>query len=92
MSTLLVGGGLDADVTVKVSVAVCVSVPDVPVKTTLAVPLAADADAVKLIGWPDPGESVKVVGEAVTPCGRLPRVTCTAPLKPFATTAVTVTA
>src|SRR5579872_1309667 len=87
-----VGGGVDPEATVRLSEAVCVSEPDVPVNTMLALALGADADAVRLNCWPAPGERVRVAGDAVTPCGRPAMLTCTAPLNPLAAAAVTVTA
>ena len=65
--------------------------PDVPVKTTLAAPAVAEADAVRLTCWPVPGVRVNVDGVAVTPCGKPVKATATEPLKPLAATAVTVT-
>ena len=77
--------------TVSASEAVCVSEPDVPMKATFAVPVAAEADADRLTCWPVPGERVNVDGVAVTPCGRPARVTCTEPLNPLAAIAITLT-
>src|ERR1017187_8043263 len=92
MSTLLEGGVVvEPELTESASVAAWLSEPDVPVKTTLAVPPTAEADAVRFTFWPVPGERVNVDGVAVTPCGRPPIVTCTELLNALAATAVTVT-
>ncbi len=92
MSTPLEGGGVvEPELTVSASAAVWLSEPEVPVKTTFAVPVAAEADADRLTCWPVPGERVNVDGVAVTPCGKPERVTCTEPMKPLAATAITVT-
>src|ERR1700733_1853490 len=89
---MLEGGGVvEPEPTVSASEAVCVSDPDVPVKKTVAVPLAAEADAARLTCWPVPGERVNVDGVAVTPCGKPVRVTGTEPVNPLAATAVKVT-
>ena len=83
-------GAVPEPPTLSASEAVCVSEPEVPVKETFAVPLAADADAVRLTWWLAPGESVNVDGVAVTPCGKPAIVTCTELLKPFAAIATIV--
>ena len=88
-----VGGGvIDPEFTVRLRVAVCVNEPDVPEKTTLAVPVVAEADAARLTCCPVPGVSVEVDGVAVTPCGRPLSVIWTEPVNPFTARAVNVTA
>ena len=74
--------------TVSASKVVWVSEPDDPVKETLAVPLTADADAVRLTFWLVPGERTNLDGVAVTPWGKPAIVTCTELLKPLPAIAI----
>jgi len=73
-------------VTVRLTVVVCVKLPDTPVMVTVDVPVAAVALAVRV------NKLVEVVGfglnPAVTPLGRPLALNVTLPLKPF--TGVTV--
>jgi hypothetical protein len=80
-----------AAVTVSEKEAVWLSVPDVPVKTTVEVPAAADAAAVKFTCCGVPGVSVKLAGDAVTPVGRPLIVTGIVPVNPLMAVAETDT-
>src|SRR5215475_2233328 len=71
--------------------ALCESVPEVPVTVMFAVPGAALAAAVMLIGLCEPGVSDRLDGVAVTPAGSVPTVTAMLPLKPFNPVATTLT-
>ena len=80
-----------AAVTVKATVAVCVKVPEVPVKVTVALPTVAFAAAVSVTLCAVPGVSVSVAGFAVTPVGSPLMVTITVAVNPFVGTASTLT-
>lgn len=87
------GGGA---VTVMASEAVCVSVPEVPVKVAVAdpgaVPAAADTlRTVVAAAEPGPGVSVSVDGFTVTPAGKPVMATCTLEENPLIGVAVTET-
>jgi hypothetical protein len=70
-------------VTVRASVAVCCSAPEVPVNVTVVVPIAAPADADRVMDCGVPGVRASVDGLAVTPAGRLLRETLTVPVNPL---------
>src|ERR1700728_4691825 len=63
-------------------VALCDSVPDVPVKVTVEAPIAAVLLAVKLMFCAVPGASVRDAGLAVTLVGRPVMLTATGEAKP----------
>ena len=67
--------------TVRAKGAEWLSVPEVPVKTIVALPATALVLAVSVILCAVPGTSVSVTGEAVTPEGRPVIATETVPLK-----------
>jgi hypothetical protein len=72
---------LDGAFTVRLSVVVLVSVPDVPVIVTATVPVAAVALAVRVsVLVPLAGLGLNI---AVTPLGKPDAVRVTVPLKPF---------
>lgn len=75
----------------RARLAVCVSEPEVPLKTTLALPACAllAAVSVKLCGVP--GVSEADAGLAVTPAGNPLTATLAVPVKPFTAVAVTWT-
>jgi hypothetical protein len=77
------GVGGSGEATDRDAEALCVSVPEVPVRATLAVPATAAEEAVMLICMSEPGVIERVIGVAVTPAGSEPTVTATLPLKPF---------
>src|ERR1700733_2976914 len=72
------GGGGGA-VTVRASGVVCCSASEFPVNVTVAVPIAAPADADRAMDCGVPGVRFRVAGLAVTPAGRLVREMLTAP-------------
>ena len=72
--------------------AVCVRLPDEPVKLTVGVAAAAPVAAVRVVVCAVPGVSERVAGVAVTPAGSPPTVTATAAEKPLAGTALTLMA
>jgi hypothetical protein len=74
--------------TVSETVAVCVVVPDVPVKVTVDVPAAAVEPAVRVMVWAAPGLQVTEVGLAVTPVGNPEMAMVTAPVNPLMAVAV----
>jgi hypothetical protein len=78
-----------AAATVRAKVAVCVSEPEVPVKTTLAIAAAAVLPALRVTVWGAPGASVTRVGVLVTSAGRPLRATVVVPVKPLSAVAVT---
>ncbi len=65
--------------------------PEVAVHTTVAVPTAAEAAAVKLTLCGVPGVTVMLEGDIVTPAGNPLTATLTVPEKPFRAVAVKVT-
>ena len=79
-----------AAVVVRAMVAVWLSLPEVPVKVTVADPAAA-LPAVKVIFCAAPGVNVSVAGFAVTPAGRPLSATAMGAENPFMALAVTVT-
>ncbi len=81
--------GTAAGVIVSITVAVWLSVPDVPVSVIVAVPAAAEDPAVSVKVWAAPGVRVKVDGLAVTPAGSPLRETLTLPENPLSAVAVT---
>ena len=70
-------------VTDKLSFTVCERVPDVPLKVTLPVAVAAPCGAEKMTCCFVPGVKVKAEGEADTPDGRPEVETLTWPEKPL---------
>ncbi len=84
------GGGGDAE-TVTATAAEWMSVPDVPVKVTVALPAVAPEAAVIVTSCAVPGVNVSVAGLAVTPEGSPLIATATIPVKPFAGTALMLT-
>lgn len=78
--------------TVRASEAELVRALEVPVKVTVDVPAAADADAVSVVLCAVPGVRLKVAGFAVTPVGRPVSATETGPLKPPVAVALTLIA
>ena len=70
----------------------CASVPEVPVKVTVALPAVADAAAVMVTDWAVPGVSVSDDGCAVTPAGRPVMAMDTLPVNPLTAFALTLTA
>src|SRR6202034_4384759 len=80
-----------AAVTLSVKEAVWLSMPDVPVNTTVEVLVAADAAAVKLTCCGVPGVRVKLLGDAVTPAGSPLMVTAMVPVNPLRAVADTDT-
>ncbi len=84
------GGGGAAE-TVNATVAEWLSVPDVPVKVTAALPATAVAPAVSVMFCTVPGVSASVAGFAVTPVGSPLMATETVPLKEFIAVARTLT-
>jgi len=72
-----------AAATVRANVAVCWSPLAVPVNVTVAVPIAAPADADSMMNCGTPGVRFRVAGLAVTPAGRLARETLTVPENPL---------
>jgi hypothetical protein len=87
----MLDGGVAAE-TVSVSVAVCVRLPEVPVKLTVDVATAALDDAVSVMLCAVPGVSVRLAGFAVTPLGRPVMAMVTAAVKPLLAVALTLTA
>ena len=77
--------------TVRLNVAECCSVPDVPVTVTVAEPASALADADSVMDCGVPGCRESVDGAAVTPAGSPAMVIDTAPLKPLSAAAERVT-
>jgi len=77
-------GAAVAGVTVRPTVAECVTMPELAVMVTVALAADAlpDAESTTVCGLP-PGASVRVAGDAVTPAGRPPMATLTGPLKPL---------
>ena len=77
-------GAAVAGVTVRPTVAACVTVPELAVMVTVALAADAlpDAESTTVCALP-PGVSVRVEGDAVTPAGRPPIATFTGPLKPL---------
>ena len=75
----------------RVRVAVCVSDPEVPVNTTLALPAWALLPAVSITLWGVPGVSETEAGLAITPAGNPLSATLVVPVKPFSAVAVTCT-
>ena len=67
--------------TVKATVVVCISAPEVPVMVTAAGPMVAQFAAVKVSVLVPP--AVMGLNDAVTPLGMLPTAKLTAPLKPL---------
>ena len=87
----MLDGGVAAE-TVSVSVAVCVRLPEVPVKLTVDVATAALDDAVSVVLCAVPGVRVSVAGLAVTPVGRPVMATVTGAVSPLDGLALTLTA
>jgi hypothetical protein len=75
---------------VVVTVAEWVSVPEAPVRVSVALPAAVVEAAVSVTLCAVPGVNVSVAGFAVTPAGSPPIETATFPEKPFAGTAFTL--
>ena len=88
--------GVAAAFTVRLSVALCVVEPDVPVIVTVAVPVVADAEAVSVSVEetlpPDAGVTGFGENAAVTPAGRPLALSVVAAWKPFKLEIVTVLA
>jgi hypothetical protein len=83
-------GGGGAAKMVTATVAEWLSVPEVPVKVTEALPAAAVEAAVRVTFCAVPGVNASVAGLAVTPEGSPAIVTATIPAKPFAGIAFTL--
>jgi len=75
---------------VTVTVALCESVPEVPVRVNIVLPSMADAEAVSVMGCGVPGVRVSVAGCAVTPAGKPVIATDTMLAKPFTGGALTL--
>ena len=86
-----VGGGLVMAFTLRAMEVEWVRLPEVPVNCTVAVALAADEDAAKLMGCDAPASSVSDEGVAVTPAGRPLMVMATVPVKPLMAVTESVT-
>lgn len=82
------GGGA---VVVSATVAVWLSMPDVPVSATVAEPVATVVSAVKVMFCAAPGVSVSAAGFAVTPAGNPLSATVTGEAKPFMALVSTLT-
>jgi hypothetical protein len=76
-------GGGGAVVTVSMTVAEWLRIPDVPVKVSVALPAAAVKAAVRVTFCAVPGVNVSDAGFAVTPAGNPVIETATVPVKPF---------
>ena len=79
--------GVAAGLTVSAMVALCVSAPETPVIVTVAVPVAAEAEAasvrVDVALPPEGGVTGLVENDALTPLGRPEALRVVAELKPF---------
>jgi hypothetical protein len=84
-------GGATAAVVESAMLAVCDSVPDVPVRVTVLTAVATLALAVNVMFCAAPGETVRLAGLAVTPLGRPLTLSVTWPARPFVAVAVTDT-
>ena len=82
------GAGVAA-LMVRVTVAVCVRLPDVPVNVIVTVPALALVPAVSVRFWATPGLSARDDGLGVTPAGSPDRETLTLPVNPLRALAVT---
>jgi hypothetical protein len=80
-----------AAVVVSATVALWLSVPEVPVSVTVAEEAATVASAVKVTFCATPAARVSVPGFAVTPAGSPLSATATGALNPFSALAVTLT-
>jgi hypothetical protein len=85
------GGVVAIAETVAATVAMWVSVPEVPVKVIEALPAAAVEPAVSVKLCAAPGVSISVAGLVVTPAGRPLSATDTVLANPLEATAVTLT-
>lgn len=74
---------VDAGVTVSAAVTLWLSEPEDPWRAMLVVPAAAVGPAVTKICCSEPAVMDKVIGDAVTPVGRVPIDTLTFPVNPF---------
>lgn len=63
------GADVAAAVTETVTLAVLMSDPDVPANCNVAVSAGAEATAVRLTCWGEPGMRVKLEGDTLTPAG-----------------------
>jgi hypothetical protein len=84
-------GGDGRAVVVSATVAVWLSMPEVPVRVMAAEPLATVASAVKVMFCATPGTSVSIAGLAETPVGSPLGATVTFPAKPCIALAITLT-
>ena len=75
---------------VAATVAVCVSVPEVPLKVSVALPAAAEDAALMVTLCPAPGVSLSDDGWAVTPAGSPVTATVTVPEKVLRDAALTL--
>jgi hypothetical protein len=82
---------IGAACTVKASGAVCVKLPDVPVKVTVDVAPAVAIPAVNVVLCATPGVRFNVAGFAVTPAGSPVIATATVPVNELIAPAVTLT-
>jgi hypothetical protein len=80
-----------AAVVASATVALWLSVPEVPVSVTIADPVATVASGAKAIFCATPAARVRVPGFAVTPAGSPLNATTTGALNPFIALAVTLT-
>jgi hypothetical protein len=85
------GGGGTTAATLRTKAAVWLRLPEVPVNVMVELLTAAFDEAVKVTLCATPGVRVNAEGLAVTPAGRLLRVTFTLPVNPFTAVAVTAT-
>jgi hypothetical protein len=83
------GGGGAAEI-VAAMVAEWLSAPEVPVRVSVALPATAVAAAVRVTFCAVPGDSVRVVGCAVTPVGSPVMTTAIVPVNPLAAVAFTL--
>ena len=68
---------------VSVTVTLWESIPEVPVKVSIVLPIVAAAEAVNVMACTVPGVRVSVAGWAVTPLGKPVIATATMLVKPF---------
>jgi hypothetical protein len=76
---------------VAVTVAVCESIPAVPVRVNIVLPAIAAVEAANVTVWAVPGVSVSMAGCAVTPVGKPVIATDTVLVKPLTGVALMLT-
>jgi hypothetical protein len=89
--TVKTKSGVVVAVVVSATVAVWLSVPEVPVSVTVAEPLATTVSAVKVTFCAAPAIKVSAAGFAVTPAGNPLSATVTGEVNPFIALALTLT-